>query len=102
MSIDIRKNNLHFIKKGIYYICLLIVDSSEVAVLTTAMKIGLALRNLRELRNYSLEDVGSRVDKSRKTIHAYEQGLISISVQTLEEILNIYGVSVGKFLDDID
>ena len=70
--------------------------------LTTSEKIGLQLRILRESKGYSLEDLGKLVGKSRKTIHAYEQGIISISVDNLKDLLEVYGVSWGKFLDDID
>ena len=64
--------------------------------------IGEKLKQLREERNYSLEEVAERVGKARQTIFKYEKGIISISVDNLREILDIYGVSVGKFLDEID
>lgn len=70
--------------------------------MTTREKIGRELRSLRESKGYTLEELGTLVGKSRKTIHAYEKGIISISVDNLKEILDIYGVSVGRFLDDID
>lgn len=73
-----------------------------VITLTTSEKIGNKLRELRESRNYTLEEVADKVGKARQTIHKYEIGTISISVGNLREILNIYGVSVGRFLDDID
>ena len=70
--------------------------------MTTNEKIGLKLRQLLERRNWSLEDVAIRLKKSRKSVHAYEKGLVSISVDNLEALLRIYGVRLGKFLDDID
>lgn len=70
--------------------------------MTTTQKIGEGLKKLREDKGYSLEDVATRVGKARQTIHKYESGSISISVEVLEEILNVYGISWGKFLDDID
>lgn len=70
--------------------------------MTTREKIGRKLRRLRESKGYTLEELGTLVGKSRKTIHAYEQGIISISVDNLKDILNVYDMSWGKFLDDID
>lgn len=70
--------------------------------MTTNEKIGECLRRLREDKGYSLEDVATRVGKARQTIHKYESGSISISVEVLKEILDVYGISWGKFLDDID
>lgn len=65
------------------------------------MIIGEKLRTLRENRGYSLEYVGNLVGKSRKTIHAYEMGVISISVDNLKALLEVYDYSAGKFLDEI-
>ena len=64
-------------------------------------QIGLELRILREAHKYSLEDIGKRIGKSRKTIHAYEMGGGSMSVQTLASILSIYNVPIGRFLDNL-
>lgn len=68
----------------------------------TNIKVGIRLHELRESRGLSLEDVGRAVHRSRKTIWDYEQGKISISLNILKAILEIYGVNVGKFLDDLD
>lgn len=64
--------------------------------------IGLKLKALRESRRYSLEDLAKLVGKSRKTIFKYEQGDISISVDNLKSILVVYGITVGKFLDELE
>ncbi|WP_159641715.1 helix-turn-helix domain-containing protein [Erysipelothrix anatis] len=64
-------------------------------------KIGEKLNALRLAHDYSLEDIAIKVGKSRKTIHAYEKGTIEISVSNLQKILDIYGESVGRFLDNI-
>ena len=60
--------------------------------MTTNEKIGVKLRQLRERRNWSLQDVAIRLKKSRKSVHAYEMGIVSISVDNLEALLRIYGV----------
>ena len=68
---------------------------------TTTEKIGIKLRWLREKKGLSQQDVADRIGMTKQTIYKYEQGIVSISVKQLEEILNIYDVSLGKFLDDI-
>jgi len=70
-------------------------------VATTTEKIGIKLRWLREKKGLSQQDVADRIGMTKQTIYKYEQGIVSISVKQLEEILNIYDVSLGKFLDDI-
>lgn len=65
------------------------------------IRIGQNLRELREAHGYTLSEVADVVGKSRKTIHAYEKGLIDISVSNLMAILNIYNLDVGRFLDNI-
>jgi len=70
--------------------------------MSTAEQIGHELKKLRIAKGYSLEELGKLVGKSRKTIHAYETGVISMSVETLKAILDVYGESTGKFLDNIE
>lgn len=65
-------------------------------------KIGVALQSLREAHGYTLIEIAEMVGKSRKTIHAYEKGSISISVSNLQDILKIYNLGVGRFLDNIE
>lgn len=69
--------------------------------MTTNEKIGIALKELRDARGMSLEDLSKIIGKHRSTIHLYENGQVSISIPVLKSILNVYGISVGKFLDDI-
>ena len=64
--------------------------------------IGLKLKEIRTLRSFSLDDVGKLVGKSRKTIHDYEKGKISISVETLRQILQIYEIKISAFLTEIE
>lgn len=65
-------------------------------------EIGKELKKLREAHKYTLEEIGTKIGKSRKTIHAYEKGSVSISVNTLKDILNIYNVNISKFLSNIE
>ena len=64
-------------------------------------EIGIKLKALRESKEYSLEYVAQRIGKARQTIFKYEKGMISISVDDLQDILDIYGLEFGKVLDDI-
>ena len=66
-----------------------------------SLMIGHKLKLLRERKGYTLEEVGDLVGKSRKTIHSYESGAISISVENLKSLLNVYDYSPGKFLDEL-
>lgn len=52
------------------------------------IRIGKKLQKIRESKNLSLNDVGLKVGKARNTIHAYEKGKISISVDVLNSICN--------------
>lgn len=69
---------------------------------STNIKIGHSLKTIREAQGYSLSEIADKVGKSRKTIHAYEKGTIGISVSNLQNILKIYNVNVGRFLDNIE
>jgi transcriptional regulator with XRE-family HTH domain len=70
-------------------------------MMSTTQKIGMKLRWLREQRNLSLNDVAIRTNKAKQTIYKYEMGMVDISVSTLQILLDVYGVNVGKFLDEI-
>ena len=70
-------------------------------MMSTTQKIGMKLRWLREQRNLSLNDVAIRTNKAKQTIYKYEMGMVDISVSTLQLLLDVYGVNVGKFLDEI-
>jgi len=63
-------------------------------------KVGIKLKELRSKNGYSLEHIASRIGKARQTVHKYEKGMISISLDDLQDILNIYGIDVGEFLDE--
>ena len=69
--------------------------------MTINQQIGIKLRYLRESNGFTLQQIGDRIGKSRKAIHAYEMGLVSISVDNLQSILDIYGLRAGTILDEI-
>lgn len=65
------------------------------------VRIGHKLQKIRESKNLSLSDVGSKVGKARNTIHAYEKGKISISVNVLEKICSALDYNYVDLLEEI-
>ena len=63
--------------------------------------IGEELKALREARKLSLQSVAERVGITRQSVHAYEQGRASISVQNLIKICDIYGVKYFELLERV-
>lgn len=63
--------------------------------------IGQSLHSLRKSRGYSLRYVASLTGKEKSTIHLYEKDKISISVETLILILNVYDCSIIEFFKDV-
>lgn len=66
------------------------------------INLGKKLKALRESKGYSLDYVAKLIGKHRSTIHLYEAGKISITINVLKELLDVYNVQVGKFLDEIE
>lgn len=65
------------------------------------VRIGRKLQKIRESKNLSLNDVGLKVGKARNTIHAYEKGKISISVDALNSICNVLDCCFVDVLNEI-
>ena len=65
------------------------------------IRIGKKLQKIRESKNLSLNDVGLKVGKARNTIHAYEKGKISISVDALNSICNALDCCFVDLLTEI-
>lgn len=65
-------------------------------------EIGVKLKHFRDLNGYSLSDVRLKVGKSKSAIHAYEQGKVSISIDTLVELCNVYGINYVDLLRDVN
>lgn len=64
-------------------------------------QIGEKLKQYREIKEYSLSEVASMVGKSKSSIHAYEIGRVSISVDVLIDLCNVYGINYVDFLEDV-
>lgn len=63
--------------------------------------IGEKLKKHREIKGYSLNDVAQIIGKSKSSIHAYEIGKVSISLDVLIDICNAYGIDYLTFLEDV-
>lgn len=63
-------------------------NGAETKMSDINIRIGKKLQKIRESKNLSLNDVGLKIGKARNTIHAYEKGKISISVDALNSICN--------------
>lgn len=70
--------------------------------MATNETIGLKLKQLREKHNLSLRDLEIISKINNKSLQAYEKGRVEISVMKLQSILDVYHLSVGKFLDELD
>ena len=60
--------------------------------------IGNNIRIFRRARRMTLETLAERIHKSKATVGKYEQGAISIDVDTLGEIASVLGVSPSQLL----
>ena len=63
--------------------------------------IGDELKSLRLARGMSLQYIADRVGITRQSVHAYEQGRASISVQNLIKICDLYGVKYYDLLEKV-
>lgn len=54
--------------------------------------IGEKLRNYRKINNMTLEELGTKIGKTKATIGKYETGEIIIDIVTLLEICNIFNI----------
>lgn len=76
-------------------------NGAETKMSDINIRIGKKLQKIRESKNLSLNDVGLKVGKARNTIHAYEKGKISISVDALNSICNALDCCFVDLLTEI-
>lgn len=62
-------------------------------------QLGEYLKKLRLSRDYSLEYVGDRVGKTKKTIQNYENGLTYMSTPMLKRLCDIYEISYYEVMN---
>jgi len=63
--------------------------------------IGKELKITRLRLNLSLEDVANKIDVNRETIRRYETNSNGLSVERLEELLNLYNIDKNIFFDNV-
>lgn len=63
--------------------------------------IGEKLKNMREKHNYSLADVGVRLNISRYAYHNYEKGKRSMPIELLKMFCDIFNVSYLDVLSEV-
>lgn len=62
-------------------------------------KIGLRVKELRALKELSQEEVANTAEMGRSFMTHIESGRRNISVETLQRILTVLGVSFKEFFD---
>lgn len=63
-------------------------------------RIGVKIRDLRELRNVTLEELSSRTGLSLELLRRIEEGEVPLSLSPLQKIARGLGCRLGTFLDD--
>lgn len=63
--------------------------------------IGKELKITRLRLNLSLEDVANKIDVNRETIRRYETNSNGLSVERLEELLNLYNIDKNIFFANV-
>lgn len=60
--------------------------------------LGLTIRNIRKIRGLTLENLATKINKSKATVSKYENGEISIDILTINEIAKALNISVEELL----
>lgn len=67
------------------------------------MDIGLRIKDIRLGKGISQEELANAICKSRSSLQKYENGEVSITIDTLEDIANALEVDIVEFFtDDVD
>ena len=66
------------------------------------MEIGLKIKNLRQLKNLTQEELADRCELTKGYISQLENDLTSTSIETLKDLLNALGTTFGEFFDESD
>ena len=69
-------------------------------MMPTNNEIGAKIRDLREMRRVSVEELAERSQLTVEKIHAIESGGVTTSLTPLLSIARGLGVRLGTFLDD--
>lgn len=69
--------------------------------LSTRKLISDKLRSIRAYLDYSIEYVATKAKLGKDTIYRYENNSVSMQVDVLERILNVYGYDFYIFFQEI-
>lgn len=61
--------------------------------------VGQRIRNYRKMQNMTLQQLADRIHKSRATVSKYENGEISLDMETLYDISSALEISMGQLTD---
>ncbi len=64
------------------------------------MEIGLKIKNLRQTKNLTQEELANRCELTKGYISQLENDLTSPSIETLKDLLNALGSSFSEFFED--
>lgn len=65
-------------------------------------KIGLRIKNLREVASMSQKDLAYSADLDRSYIASIENGQRNVSIVNIEKIANALGVTLSQFFNDAE
>ena len=63
------------------------------------MLIGSRIRLYRQAKNISLSELSERIHKSKSTLSKYENGEISMDVETLFDVANALGIAPTQLVN---
>lgn len=67
------------------------------------MNIGLKIKEFRQSKGISQEELAYAISKSKSSVQKYENGETSITVDILEDIANALGINIVQFFsNDVD
>lgn len=62
--------------------------------------LGRRIESLRKKHDWSAEDLGNRINKTKKTVRRYELGQVKITHDMIEKIANVFEVPLSHFYAD--
>lgn len=67
------------------------------------MDIGLKIKEIRQSKGMSQDELANAISKSRSSLQKYENGETSITIDLLEDIANALGINIVQFFsNDVD
>lgn len=66
---------------------------------TYSEKVGEQIKIHRKLSGFTLQELADAIHKSRASVSKYENGTITIDIETLRDISNVLGISMSQLID---